>query len=184
MTRWPVQTRSGVHVFPIRSYHSRASHVAKHLLSPREAWWQVEGADFTQSVLRQSARWRKDAYDLTMGADVSHTEQLSDEVLSLLCLIHDDHYAPAYGLALSEPDAGIAVPDRLEPGEKGLLVESGQGVVVICRQRGRKMHVSTAFRDPPARKSRRERDDFDKAAVRKARWLSSLLSSSPEDEEE
>ena len=143
-----------------------------------------EGECRSQSVLRQSARWLKDAYDLTMGADVSHTEQLSDEVSSLLCLIHDDHYAPAYGLVLSEPDAGIAVPDRLEPGEKGLLVESGQGVVVICRQRGRKMHVSTAFRDPPARKSRRERDDFDKAAVRKARWLSSLLSSSPEDEEE
>jgi hypothetical protein len=119
-----------------------------------------------------------------MGEDVTHTERLSDEVLSLLCLIHDDHYAPAYGLALSEPDAGISVPDRLEPGEKGLLVESGQGVVVICRQLGRKMHVCTAFRDPPLRKSRRERDDFDKAAVRKARWLTSVLSSSPEDEEE
>jgi len=184
MTRWPVETRLRVPVFPIRTLASRASHVAKHLLSPREAWWQVEGAGFTQAVLRQSARWLKDAHSLTMGEDVTHKERLSDEVMSLLCLIHDDHYAPAYGLVLLRPDADISLPGRLQPGEHGLLVESGQGVVVICRKLGRKMHVCTAFRDPPLRKSRRENDDFDKAAVRKARWLSSVLSSSPEDEEE
>lgn len=182
---WPVTLPTGLLIDPIPSRRSRASHVAKHMLAVRERWWQVPAAGLVQAEVRETTRELKQEFGLVTGQKVDHNAELHPTLAATLRVYHDEHYAPAYGAVVSDPQAchTVPAPDAEHPDDAQIRVATAAGVVVVARGRGARLAVRSAWRDPPGQTNRRTAEDFSRAGVRKARWLAFSISETPDEVE-
>ena len=138
---------AGFQVRPMRE-DRRVVHIRKHLLNPREAFWQL-ATGLTQAHVRETAR-RFTRSGVPCGRDAGRVRLPESDPRALEChALHDDHYAPVYDAALQVAAAGHADAfefGRLSDGTVALrITHSREALVVVASGHG-PLFVRTAYR--------------------------------------